>query len=262
MTNPKLPRRLLLEGLLAASAMGCTSAAPTPAPAADPLPAPADEWARVRAEFSLSPEWIHMTGFLLVSHPRPVREAIEAWRKKLDDNPAHVVEEHRGMAEVQQAAAAYMGGRPEEIALTDSTTMGLGTLYSALRLSPGDEILTSTHDHYSTHLSLLWACERNGAKLRKVPMYTSSFSATAQGMTDAIAREITPATRVVAITWVHSSTGVKTPVRAIADVVAKANQGRAAKDRAILVVDGVHGFGIEDVTMAARPSAARPSAGG
>jgi selenocysteine lyase/cysteine desulfurase len=69
-------------------------------------------------------------------------------------------------------------------------------------------------------------------------------------MAHAIRQAIAPSTRVVAITWVHSSTGVKTPVRAIADVVASANAGRAPQDRIVLCVDGVHGLGVEDVTMA------------
>ena len=69
-------------------------------------------------------------------------------------------------------------------------------------------------------------------------------------MTDAIATAIQPATRVVAITWVHSGTGVKTPVRAIADAVAAANAKRTAAERILLCVDGVHGFGVEDATVA------------
>ena len=47
-------------------------------------------------------------------------------------------------------------------------------------------------------------------------------------------------TRVVALTWVHSSTGVKLPLRAIAD---------ALPERALPCVDGVHGFGAEAATV-------------
>ncbi len=53
-------------------------------------------------------------------------------------------------------------------------------------------------------------------------------------------------TRVVAITWVHSSTGVRLPLKAIADALARVNASRALAQRALLCVDGVHGFGIED----------------
>jgi len=68
-------------------------------------------------------------------------------------------------------------------------------------------------------------------------------------MAEALAREIRPVTRVVAVTWVHSGTGVRTPIARFARAVAAANRGRAEQDRAILCVDGVHGFGVEDETM-------------
>ncbi|WP_437611133.1 aminotransferase class V-fold PLP-dependent enzyme [Sorangium sp. So ce834] len=245
----KLPRRSLLEGLLAIGAAGCAAPEAVTA-AADRAQAPADAWQRVRDEFEVSPTWIHMTSFLLASHPRPVREAIEALRRELDENPVDALGEHEGAAPVREAAAAYMGARADEIALTDSTTMGLASLYLGLPLEAGDEALTTVHDHYSTHESLRLAAERSGAAVRKVALYERGSAATEAGMAGAIARAITPATRVVAITWVHSSTGVKTPVRAIAEVVARANQGRAPGDRVVCCVDGVHGFGVEDATMA------------
>ncbi|AUX28985.1 MULTISPECIES: aminotransferase class V-fold PLP-dependent enzyme [Sorangium] len=245
----KLPRRSLLEGLLAIGAAGCAAPEAVTA-AADRAQAPADAWQRVRDEFEVSPTWIHMTSFLLASHPRPVREAIEALRRELDENPVDALGEHEGAAPVREAAAAYMGARADEIALTDSTTMGLASLYLGLPLKAGDEALTTVHDHYSTHESLRLAAERSGAAVRKVALYERGSAATEAEMAGAIARGITPATRVVAITWVHSSTGVKTPVRAIAEVVARANQGRAPGDRVVCCVDGVHGFGVEDATMA------------
>jgi selenocysteine lyase/cysteine desulfurase len=60
---------------------------------------------------------------------------------------------------------------------------------------------------------------------------------------------VTPSTRIVAVTWVHSSTGLKLPIRQIADALAIVNRDRPDADRALLCVDGVHGFGAEDVTV-------------
>ena len=60
---------------------------------------------------------------------------------------------------------------------------------------------------------------------------------------------ITPATRVLALTWVHSSTGLKLPLRAITDAVRRINAGRDEAGRVLVCVDGVHGFGIEDVVL-------------
>ncbi|MEP6643522.1 MAG: twin-arginine translocation signal domain-containing protein, partial [Acidobacteriaceae bacterium] len=50
-------------------------------------PARYDDWNAVRREFDLDPDYIHLGLFYIASHPRPVREAIEAYRKKLDANP-------------------------------------------------------------------------------------------------------------------------------------------------------------------------------
>jgi selenocysteine lyase/cysteine desulfurase len=49
---------------------------------------------------------------------------------------------------------------------------------------------------------------------------------------------------------VHSSTGVRLPIRALADVVAEANRARTEAEQILLVVDGVHGLGAVDETVA------------
>ena len=250
MATTTLDRRQFIAGLAATPIVaGCGSGASMPPAAA--VPPPGDEWAAFRGEFLLSPDWVHMAGFLFASHPRRVREAIERHRKALDENPALYVEENIGHQEsaVLKPAAAYMGVKPEEIALTDSTTMGLGTLYHGLPLRAGDEVLTTTHDHYSTVESLRLATLRVGATVRRVPLYAAPEQATVGAMASAIEQAITKATRIVAITWVHSGTGVKTPVRAIADIVARANAGRGPEQRIHLCVDGVHGFGVEEASM-------------
>jgi hypothetical protein len=63
-------------------------------------------------------------------------------------------------------------------------------------------------------------------------------------------KPITQRARAIGVTWVHSSTGVKIPIASIADGVARANRGRAAADRCLLIVDGVHGFGNQHVDVA------------
>src|SRR6185436_21170136 len=97
---------------------------------------------------------------------------------------------------VLQPVAEYLGVKTTEIALTDSTTMGLAILYSGLPLAPGDEVLTTTHDHYATHESLRLATLRAGAGLRKVALYERSAEATPAAMAGAIEKAITPKTRV------------------------------------------------------------------
>src|SRR5689334_6079476 len=56
-----------------------------------PMPA-LSHWSDVRGMFALEPGYLHFTSFFLVSHPRPVREAIDAMRATLDANPLLAIE--------------------------------------------------------------------------------------------------------------------------------------------------------------------------
>jgi selenocysteine lyase/cysteine desulfurase len=200
----------------------------------------------VRAQFPLDPRYAQFAAYVLAAHPAPVRRAIEAHRDGLDrDTDAYLHERDREQ-EARHAAGQYLGARTDDIALTDSTTMSLGLLYSGLRLKPGQDVVTTEHDFYSTHEGLRLLAERTGAKVRRVRLYEDPPRASAEQMVERLRKAVGPRTRVVAVTWVHSSTGVRLPVRAIADMLAEVNKDRDAGDRALLCVDGVHGFGAVD----------------
>lgn len=209
-------------------------------------------WEDVRAQFAVESDLVHMSSFFLSSHPRPVRDAIERHRRGLDADPLHYVEENVAGFEraIRGAAAEYLAVQPDDLAITTSTSMGLGLVYGGLVLRPGQELLTTTHDHIVTHMALAHRAERSGAPVRKVALYADPFRATADAITAAFEEAIRPETRVAAVTWVHSGTGVKLPIRRMADALARINAGRAEHDRVLLCVDGVHGLGIDDVTAA------------
>ncbi len=192
-----------------------------------------------------------MSQMLFASHPRWVSDAIEKHRNAFDFNPIEYQVENLFKLEVvaRQSAATYLQVEPEEIVMTDSTTMGLGILYTGLKLKSGDEVLTTTHDHYVTEKSLEYAALKNNASIRRISLYQNPALATVDEIVGTLAKSIGPHTRIVAVTWVHSCTGVKLPIRDMADVIKKENEKRTAADRIYFCVDGVHGFGIENVTM-------------
>jgi isopenicillin-N epimerase len=212
-----------------------------------------DDWAAVRGLFDLDPNLLHFGSLLLASHPAPVRDAIDAHRRGFDTNPVEYLHENQARFEgaVLRSASAYLGVAPTDIALTDSTTMGLGLLYNGLDVRADQEILTTTHDFYATHEALRLKAERSGATMRMARLYADSANTSQDEIVGSLAGAITPRTRIVAVTWVHSSTGVKLPIRALADTVAAANAGRDPADLALLCVDGVHGLGVEDADLPA-----------
>jgi isopenicillin-N epimerase len=222
------------------------------APRAVPEPGEA-RWLAVRDLFEIDPDRIHLAGMLLAPHARPVREAIERHRRAFDRDPAGYVEAEHGdqEARVRRAAADYLGAAPDEVALTFNTTTGLGLVYGGVAVRAGQQLLTTEHDYHATHRALRYQAARTGAEVEVIRLYDRPEAATADEMVDRLRAALTPRTRVVALTWVHSSSGVKIPVRAIADVLAEHNAGRDAADRALFCVDGVHGLGVEADDVAA-----------
>ena len=244
-------RSFLVRSGMAIGAALLAAEPPVSTAIASSPPLKLDSWQAVRAQFQLSRDFIHLAGFFLASHPTPVREAIERHRKRLEADPIGYWFEQgeKQEAAVLRAAADYLAVDPTEIALTDSTTMGLGLLYGGLTLRDGQEILTTLHDHYSTETSLRLSAERTGATIRKIPLYESLRNVSQRELLENLVKNIRPNTRIVAVTWVHSSSGLKLPIQEMAQAIHKLNESRAEQDRVIFCVDGVHALGVENFRL-------------
>jgi isopenicillin-N epimerase len=236
--------------LFAAAAAGlATTAFPQalrPPPKEDDL-----TWEGIRGLFDLDPEVVHLAGMLLASHPRPVADEIERVRRLLDQNPADAWQRSNlaGEGRARARAAAYLKARPSDVALTGSTTEGLALLYNGISVRPDQEILTTVHDHAATSDSLEFRSARSGVPVRAVQLYDDPATASVDGVLRRLRQAIRPQTRVLAVTWVHSSTGVPLPISRMSDVVREANRGRAPEDRILFCVDGVHGLGVVPIDV-------------
>ncbi|KJH73820.1 pyoverdine-tailoring periplasmic protein PvdN [Pseudomonas sp. ES3-33] len=249
MTN----RRSFLKqaGILAAG-LPLGAAAGLPALAANPAPLPKDKWAQLRQLFNQDPDYLHFANFLVTSHPRPVREAIERHRAHLDRNPGRAMDWDLGETEkreqqVREWAARYLNARPEQIALTGSTTEGLSLIYGGIHVRADQEILTTEHEHYATHYALDYRQQKDGVKVRKLKLFENSREVSVDEVLGSIAKGIRPNTRVLGMTWVQSGSGVKLPIAEIGKLVEEHNRNRTDQDRILYVVDGVHGFGVDDL---------------
>ncbi|MGI8694506.1 MAG: aminotransferase class V-fold PLP-dependent enzyme [Geodermatophilaceae bacterium] len=198
------------------------SAAPFDASAFDPA-----DWASVRDQFPLTRDLAHFSAFVLAAPPRQVGAALDLHRRGLDEDTLGYLVQNEGDLEraVLDSAASYLGAENADIALTDSTTMGLGLVYGGLRLRANQQVLTTEHDFFSTHESLRLAAARSGATISRVSLYDEPATASADEIVARLMAGVTPATRVVAVTWVHSGPGVKLPINAISAAPADLNAG-------------------------------------
>lgn len=217
---------------------------------------PAD-WASVRAQFKLSPEFVHISNFFLASNPKPVRDAMARHRQAFDENPYTYLEdnmfakpEDMVWRKVCAAAAEYTGGRAEDIALTTSTTQGLAMIYNGLKLRPDQEILTTHHEWYTHDEAMRLAVVKWGGSIRRIDLYEGPEDVSVDAIVARIEAAIKPSTRILAMTWVHSGTGVRLPLKDIGVLVTRLNRDRAEADQIIYVIDGVHGFGCSEAQVA------------
>lgn len=250
-----VPRRALLlgggavvgGGVLARTLSGNRANAQAPSGGEGDL----SDWAVVRRQFELDPDHLHFAAMLLASHPRRVAEAIGRHRDGLQRNPARYVLDNDSTLRLRavEKAASFFGAQAQNVALTDSTTMGLSLLYNGLKLSEGDEVVVEDEAYYSTVEALRYQRRRSGVVTREVSLYDDPAKASAAEMVDRLMAAVGPRTRVMALTWVHSDTGVKLPIAEISRRVAVLNRSRSATERVLVCVDGVHGFGVEAVTL-------------
>ena len=204
------------------------------------------DWDAVRAQFNLAPNKINMSCYWHASHPKAVREAIEQHRRGLDECPSEYFQENAPRLEVavRSAASEYLDAGPDEFAMTESTSQGLGTIYNGLKLRPDQEILSTEQEHIVTKNALRFRAERMGTPVRTISLYENSATVTEDELVDTLIRAVSPRTRIVAITWLQSVTGVKMPVRRISQELSRINANRTEEDQALLCVDGVHGLGV------------------
>lgn len=211
------------------------------------------DWSAIRRRFKLDPGISNFATLVVASHPAPVRHAIAKHRSALDVQShtyfAAAAAEYRDRA--LMAAGAYFGVHHGLVALTHSTTMGLAQILGGIRVEKGWEIVTSENEHPATVETLAARNERDGTNFRQAPLWSAGRTASIDEILTRTREALTPSTRVLTLSWVNSSDGVKVPVRLIADIVADVNRGRTEPhERLLFVVDGVHGFGIEASTFA------------
>ena len=119
-----------LVGVGALSVPGCASDG-APSLGANP------SWADVRAQFELAGGRVHMAGFLLASHPRPVADAIERHRAGFDRDPTTYLQSWHRLRTLPFPVATGWAPSPPGVAraplpgalligATDIATGGLG----------------------------------------------------------------------------------------------------------------------------------------
>lgn len=113
--------------------------------------------------------------------------------------------------DARATVAGFVGAAPEQLVWTNGATMGLNlaaySLGAALRLGPGDEIVTTAIEHHANLIPWQELAARTGATVRYIPAHDDGTLDL-----DAASEIIGERTRIVAFTHVSNVLGIVNPV--------------------------------------------------
>ena len=161
--------------------------------------------------------------------PRAAAEAM-AVALAQKERPAAIGREHYGAlpAAVRESLARLVGAEPDEIALTGSTSAGLGLVAREFPFPPGGEVLLPEGQFPSNVLP--WkAAERRGAVLRRVPLRRG------ESVIEALRAAAGPRTVLISADWMNFATGVVAEIEEIGALCRRLGS--------VFVLDAAQGLG-------------------
>jgi L-cysteine/cystine lyase len=165
---------------------------------------------------------------------RPTADAIaEQVRRDLEHGRSgkpYIDEVIEARRDLRASIAGLLGAAPEHVALTSSTTDGCNIVLAGLGLRPDDEIVTTNAEHFG----LAGPVFASGATVRVALVQ----ELTPEEALDAIVAEVTPRTRLLAVSHVLWTNGVVLDVQALKE-----------RTRLPVLVDGAQSVGAIDVDV-------------
>jgi cysteine desulfurase/selenocysteine lyase len=184
----------------------------------------------IRADFPVLSEVIYLDSAATSLSPEPVLAAMLEYEHVFRANTGRGVHRLAQIAtqkfwDARQKVRRFIGAEGGELVFTRNTTEALNMVALGLPWKKGDRVVTTLLEHHSNLLPWMRARDRHGIDLRIIPPAADgSFD-----MAD-LKKEITPGTRLVAVTHASNVLGNLVPVREIAAI---------CRDRgAFLLVDG------------------------
>jgi selenocysteine lyase/cysteine desulfurase len=214
-------------------------------PAAASPAARTDEsfWQLVKRQFPLEDGLIYLNAANVCPASRPVLDRYTALLRDFQANPSFQNrDKYRSIREsVRTKLAALLGVSADEVAITRNTSEGTNLIVRGIDLKAGDEVLITDHNHPSNNESWKLRARREGLIVRSVSVRVPATSS--DDLVASIEKAIGPRTRVIAITHLTSTTGIRYPIKPITEL---------ARPRGIFVhVDGAQTFGASAVDLRA-----------
>ena len=165
-------------------------------------------FAEARALFPALERVVYLNAGTFGPLARPTADAMAAQGERdvrKGRGGAHYIDEMVVLrTKARELVAAVVGASPEHVALTSSTTDGCNIVLAGLGLGPEDEIVTTDSEHFG----LAGPVFASGARV----LVASVRDRAPEQALDAILAEVTPRTKLIAVSHVLWTTGAVIPV--------------------------------------------------
>lgn len=186
----------------------------------------------LKDHFLLDPEVTYLNHGAYGATPRPVFEDFQRWQLMLEREPVDFLSRKstERLAHSRAVLAQYLGTERDNLVYVANGTTGLNIICQSLALGPGDEVLTTNHEHGGVRR--MWSCLVERLGFDYTPVRFPVPLTTHEEFVERFWSHVGPATKVIFISHITSPTSMIFPVEAIC---------RRARERGILtVVDGSH----------------------
>lgn len=175
--------------------------------------------------------------------PRYVLDAtLKSWYE-LESNPVMMAygdgTVHKATDAARSDLALLIGCSAEELLISRSATAAMTAVAFGIDLARGDRVLTTDVEHEGGSAAWKFLKDRRGIQIDVVSIAPTDHDIA--GIVDRIKRALRPETKVISISHVITSTGLRMPIAEIAAI---------ARDRGILcVADGAQAVGCIDINV-------------
>lgn len=192
-------------------------------------------WSDVRDQFPLLRDRIYFNTSTMGICPQPVLHAVREHMAQLEQSGDNG-HSAKLWQEVKKGVGQFLNCSADEIAFTRNTTEGSNIVCNGLQLQPGDEIITSSHEHVGNTITWLARAQRDGLSIRVFEPAQDG-----QKTIERIEALLSKRTRVLSIPHISCASGQVLPIEDI---------GRIAKANGLFYfVDGAQALGCMPVDL-------------
>jgi isopenicillin-N epimerase len=189
----------------------------------------------LRAQFLLRSDVTYLNFGSFGACPRPIFERYQQFQLELEQEPVQFIVDTglRYLAESRKALGNYLHADADDLVYVVNPSHAVNLIAKSLRLSAGDEILTTNLEYGACDRAWQYYCEKAGARYVRQPIELPLQSK--EHFVSQFLQGISANTKLIFLSHITSATALRFPVELII---------KEAKSRGILTfIDGAHAPG-------------------